>query len=299
MLSSLCYAGLRATGIPALARRLRHGALILCYHNVVRRRHSTALGDPAIHLPLERFERQLAWLGAHYRIVPLAHLVEELRTGRCLQRVAALTFDDAYTGFFRHAWPLLRDRGIPATVFIVAAAPDERQPFWWDQVGGAADRFPGRRERWLEEAHGAARPVREAELGRGSAEFPECHRPADWATIAAAGRAGLELGAHSMTHRVLPHLSDAELDAELAGGRDVVWRATGVRPQLFAYPYGRWDRRVLDAVRAAGYQAALTLDQGLNRPGADPWALCRVNVPATISDAAFQAWTAGLHPPRR
>ena len=74
----------------------------------------------------------------------------------------------------------------------------------------------------------------------------------------------------------------------------MVYEATGVRPDLFAYPYGRWDARVRARVAAAGYRAAFTLDAGLNPAGADPWTLRRVNVPAGISDAAFEAWAGGL-----
>jgi len=76
--------------------------------------------------------------------------------------------------------------------------------------------------------------------------------------------------------------------------RDVIRRRTGVTPEFFAYPYGLWNDRVRDAVRSAGYRAALTLDGGLSPATADPWALPRLNVPAGIEEAAFRAWTAGL-----
>jgi peptidoglycan/xylan/chitin deacetylase (PgdA/CDA1 family) len=66
----------------------------------------------------------------------------------------------------------------------------------------------------------------------------------------------------------------------------------GVPPQFFAYPYGLWNDRVRQAVRAAGYRAAFTLDRANGR--ADAWSLPRVNIPAGIDDAAFQAWSAGL-----
>jgi peptidoglycan/xylan/chitin deacetylase (PgdA/CDA1 family) len=79
----------------------------------------------------------------------------------------------------------------------------------------------------------------------------------------------------------------------------MVHRATGVWPVSFAYPYGHWNSRVRELVRFAGYRAALTLDSGLNAAAADPWSLRRVNVPARISDAAFEAWAAGLHAARR
>ena len=92
--------------------------------------------------------------------------------------------------------------------------------------------------------------------------------------------------------------TDDELEHEIVSSRAAIHEATGIWPELFAYPYGLWDQRVREHVRAAGYRAALTLDAGLNRTRSDPWSLRRVNVPARISDAAFEAWTAGLGPAR-
>jgi peptidoglycan/xylan/chitin deacetylase (PgdA/CDA1 family) len=104
----------------------------------------------------------------------------------------------------------------------------------------------------------------------------------------------MDLGVHSATHRSLPTLTDAELEHELITSRSVVHRATGFWPEFFAYPYGRWDARVREQVHVAGYRAALTLDAGLNDATSDLLALARINVPAGISRAAFEAWTAGL-----
>jgi len=89
-------------------------------------------------------------------------------------------------------------------------------------------------------------------------------------------------------------LTNAELDYEVASSRCRVYQMTGIWPEFFAYPYGRYDARVRAMVQAAGYRGSFTLDAGLNRAGVDPWCLRRINVPATISDAAFEAWTAGL-----
>src|SRR5439155_1581627 len=108
----------------------------------------------------------------------------------------------------------------------------------------------------------------------------------------------LAVGAHSVSHRTLTRLDDAELEREIVASRLAIRARTGAAPEFFAYPYGIWDARVRDAVRAAGYRGAVTLDYGLVAAGADPWALPRVNVPASISLATFQAWAAGLSPQR-
>jgi peptidoglycan/xylan/chitin deacetylase (PgdA/CDA1 family) len=89
-------------------------------------------------------------------------------------------------------------------------------------------------------------------------------------------------------------LSDEDLHYELLASRAFVRQATGRLPEFFAYPYGLWDARVRTLVRAAGYRGAVTVDYGLNGASVDRWALRRVNVPAGITDAAFEAWAAGL-----
>lgn len=294
MLGPLYYAVLRAAGVAALARR-RNAGVILCYHNVVRERHNG--GDPAVHLALSRFAAQMRWLVRHYHVVPLREIADRLTHGRPLHGVAAVTFDDAYQGVFEHAWPLLLELGIPATAFVVSGAPGRRDPYWWDYPALAGAATPEQRNRWLTDFAGAQDAIM-ATTTVAADVLPPSHHPADWETIAAAAESGLGIGVHSATHRTLPLLPDDELEEEIVGSWATIRRETGAAPEFFAYPYGRWDARVRDTVRVAGFRGALTLDAGVNGPGADPWALRRVNVPAGIPDAAFQAWCAGLQPRR-
>jgi peptidoglycan/xylan/chitin deacetylase (PgdA/CDA1 family) len=288
--SAIYYGGLRALGVTAVNRWLRDAGLILAYHNVVPTAGDRT-GDPGLHVPRECFERQMRWLVAHYDVVPLRELIDRLRAGASLRSVAAVTFDDGYAGVFEHAAPILDALSIPATVLLVAEAVGRAAGFWWDQSEIVDSSTPGRRARWLNELRGDGAVI----WPSGNGNLPASHRAADWATIRAGLGRGIEIGVHSATHRSLPTLSDAELEYEVVGSRAIVHRATGVCPEVFAYPYGHWDSRVRSLVRAAGYRAGLTLDYGLNGTWADPWALRRVNVPAMIVDAAFEAWASGLH----
>ena len=259
--ATVYYGGLRMLGVPALRRRWRDAGLVLCYHNVVGP-DNDGIGDASLHVACDRFERQMRWLAAHYQVVTLREFVARLAARRSLRSLAAVTFDDGYAGVYTHALPILDRLGIPATVFLVAEAVGKTAGFAWD-----------------------GDPV------------PASHRPADWPTILAARARGLEFGVHSATHRSLPTLADAELEDEIVASREAVRRATGVEPEFFAYPFGHWTPRVRDRVAAAGYDAGFALDFGLNDESADRWALRRVNVPAAISDTAFEAWAAGLHRP--
>src|SRR6202011_1935287 len=127
LLADSYYGALRAAGVPAFRRRWKEAGLILCYHNVVATRDcGDALG---LHQARKRFERQIGWLVAHYDVVPLHELVDRLTRGASLRSLAAVTFDDGYTGVFEHAIPILDALGIPATVFLVADAAGSTAPF--------------------------------------------------------------------------------------------------------------------------------------------------------------------------
>ena len=299
MLGDLYYGTLLGLGITTLARHLRHGALVLCYHNVVSRASGTPTsGDPGLHLPLDRFTLQVEWLKDHYSVIPLGELVARLEVGRSVRGLAAITFDDGYAGALTIAWPLLRKLGLPATMFIVADAPGRRTAFWWDHPAIVDADRPATRTRRLLMLGGDHRLIMAEEHAADTSDIPPTHRPSDWGILRREAQAGLDLGAHTLTHRTLTRLDDRDLQREIEASRDVIAERTGVRPDLFSYPYGIWDGGVRDAVRRAGYRAAVTLEFGLNKPGTDPWALRRVNVPASISGAAFASWAAGMRPPR-
>jgi len=296
MLSSLFYVGLDAVGIARAARLLRRAGTILCYHNVVPDGAAGESATPDLHMPLARFEAQVRWLARHCEIVRLRELVERVERGEQLLNVAALTFDDGYVGTLQHAVPLLARLGVPATVFVIAEAPGRWDSFWWDHPDLPPSIAPTRLRDMLKEHPGDEHAIPCATRLRGGPPVSRCLQPADWQAIAAAARQGVDIGVHSTTHSRLPRLTDAELQREVIMSRRVIERETGVTPDIFAYPYGLWDERVKAAVRAAGYRAAVTVEPGLNRAGADPWALRRVSIPANISHAAFRAYAVGLNP---
>ena len=78
--------------------------------------HSVDPSGSPISVPQEVFRRQLAWLASgHVRVVS----VPELRALSDTTNAAALTFDDGFANFATEAMPLLHERGLPATLFIV------------------------------------------------------------------------------------------------------------------------------------------------------------------------------------
>lgn len=86
-----------------------------------------------------------------------------------------------------------------------------------------------------------------------------------WEMIEELGREGITIGSHGMTHVDLTTVSDAELDRELAVSKSMLEDHLGQPVALFAFPYGRFSRRVWEAAIRAGYTHLFTIQLGYHR----------------------------------
>jgi peptidoglycan/xylan/chitin deacetylase (PgdA/CDA1 family) len=100
--------------------------------------------------------------------------------------------------------------------------------------------------------------------------------------------AGWEIDAHTITHPDLTTVDDARLWREVDGSRRALRRRFHVPVAFFCYPGGRYDRRVVRAVRLAGYLGATTTNYGLARPP-HYFTLARVRVNGNDGVAGFAA----------
>lgn len=214
------------------------GLRILMYH---------AVGWPGedasrFVVPVERFERQMAWLErARYRVLPLVPALEALRAGEELPaRALAITFDDGTADVVSLAPPILERFGFTATVFVVTGVMGGT--IEWNGAGGLRGR---RLMAWSD-----------------AASLPP----------------SLTLAPHSRTHPSLPTLDDEMLDEEIRGSRDELAAHAGHGASVFAYPFGHYDARIAAAVGAAGYSAACTVISGVNRGDTPPHELRRYEV---------------------
>ncbi|MFH1279887.1 MAG: polysaccharide deacetylase family protein [Candidatus Eisenbacteria bacterium] len=179
-------------------------------------------------------------------------LRERAEEGR--DRRLALTFDDALAGVVENALPVLRRLGFRATLFVPTA--------WIGRENRWDTRLAGRRAR-----HASASALR---------------RAAD---------EGWEIGAHGHTHRDLTRLPDEALAEELRECRRAVAGAVGSLPESIAYPFGSVDRRVIEAVRGAGFTRGCL---SVSRPGTrDAFRIGRMGVRRFDGDAEFLAKVEG------
>lgn len=89
--------------------------------------------------------------------------------------------------------------------------------------------------------------------------------------------AGWEIDSHTISHTDLTTLAPAALRREIAGSRRELQRRFRVPVDFFCYPSGRFNDRVVEAVKRAGYIGATTTQPGFGKSG-DPYRLARTRV---------------------
>ena len=99
---------------------------------------------------------------------------------------------------------------------------------------------------------------------------------------------GFEIGCHSMTHAYLTDLNDKDLHREVAEAKSQLEQILGTAVHHFSCPGGRFNRRVQEAAREAGYQTVATSRIQINSRTSDRLALGRVAVLRSTSPATFQ-----------
>jgi peptidoglycan/xylan/chitin deacetylase (PgdA/CDA1 family) len=293
-LTAAAYRLAAHSGLAALGRRLRPGATVFCYHNVVPDPLENRVADRPLHLGASRFAAHLAWIASAFEVVPLRDLVRRLRSGGPVGGLAALTFDDAYRGVLTHALPELRARRLPATIFVVSEASRNPEPFWWDRLGAEGRLDDATRSDCLGRLGGNAVAIDAEYPPRPGVRHEDVTLPATLPNLRTALGDGIDAGSHTRTHPNLPGLSPTALDEELAGSRAALADALGEEPDLVSFPYGSTSAPVRAAVVRAGYQGGIALSYGRVRAGSDPFDVIRVNVPASLSTLALTCWASGI-----
>jgi peptidoglycan/xylan/chitin deacetylase (PgdA/CDA1 family) len=72
----------------------------------------------------------------------------------------------------------------------------------------------------------------------------------------------MAIEAHGRDHVDLRNRSYDFLVYQILGIREAIEHHTGRAPRFFCYPSGRWDARVIEVLKSAGYQAAVTTEWG-------------------------------------
>ena len=258
-----------------------------------------------------RFDELLGWARSWFNVLPLDEAIARLAEGTLPARAAALTFDDGYADNHDVALPLLRRHGLPCSFFVATGFLDGGR-MWNDTLIEAIrhTRLPVLDLRGLQDGQGqdlgqhamgdtaGRRAVLNALIGRVK-YLPPQPRVACVDAIAARAevtpandlmmsseqvrslrRAGMQIGAHTVSHPILATLSRQEAGDEIARSRDTLQALLGEKVGMFAYPNGKPGTDYLPEVhpglvRELGFDAAVSTRWAAARRGEDVFQIPR------------------------
>jgi peptidoglycan/xylan/chitin deacetylase (PgdA/CDA1 family) len=290
--------GLEAAWLASAAELMKEArgrVVIFTLHHV--RPHITQPFEPNQHLEitpdfLDAALRQLKRGG--YRFVPLDAVPSLLSDPQDERLFAAFTLDDGYRNNLAHALPVFERYQAPFTVFITQGFAEGSHSIWWETLALLLGR-----ENSIEFDFGRGRErlaldtlVQKWDAFDRFAVF--IHRQDESRAILAvdalARRHGIEpaditrelvmappelrrlstnplanLGAHTISHRALARLPQAEARIEMEISADYVESITGIRPRTIAFPYGTPEAatgREADLAADLGFAVAVTTQPG-------------------------------------
>lgn len=211
-------------------------SVVLLYHRIGLPKMSSLVSGQYVAPML--FRSELDHLIANsWEFTSLCDVIEDQSNGA---NRFAITFDDGYRSVYDHAFPLLRERNMTGTVYMVT-----------DFIGG------------INEWDRRAGDMREHIMTKEQ--------------MCEMADAGFEIGSHTLSHPHLTAISDNQLALELADSKHKLEDMIGREVVSFSYPYGDRDPRVIQAAKDAGYKNAVSTQIGTVN-GCNPFEIPRINV---------------------
>ncbi len=199
--------------------------VVLLYH-VIHPEYAFASATPI------QFADHLTWLRENCDVVPLRDIPTRAKQP-AIRPAVAITFDDGFSTDFEYALPELIRYQLPATFFVTT---------------GLVDRKPAVIERFAR--------LLSADSGQITGM--------SWDQVGALQAAGMEIGAHTVTHPNLAVLDGASATAELRESKEQLEDHLGEPVTSFAYPFGKPKHNVtrdtVDLTRRAGFDVAVTVN---------------------------------------
>jgi peptidoglycan/xylan/chitin deacetylase (PgdA/CDA1 family) len=263
--------------------------------------------------------RQAALLARHHALWRpddiLAARSGKRPPGRC---PVVVTVDDGYRDFHDVAYPVFREHGVPATLFVVTGFVDGCSWLWWDRLERLLAEPEGPRELSIEIEGDVVRLDRRTPEGRVDAWHrvatrcrfmpdprkeetldaltaalgvtlparPEPHYAAvTWEQIREMAANQMLFGAHTVTHPILSHVSEERARVEIVDSGRRLREMSGQDAGWFCYPQGGPDDFtpwVRDRVAEAGFRGCFVAYQNLHAP-ADVYTLPRSCVDADMT----------------
>ncbi|MHB1645313.1 MAG: polysaccharide deacetylase family protein [Candidatus Acididesulfobacter diazotrophicus] len=217
---------------------------VLYYHKIDYPKNTAIL--KGLYVKPEQFKFQMKVLKIlGYRTISPHELLLFIKGHKLpFKKPVLITFDDGYKNNYTYAYPILKNLGFTATIFISSG-------------------YIGKTNAVMEQ--------------NGKEKQPENFL--DKKDIIEMSDNGITIASHGINHYFLDSLDDdGILTGELLASKAILEDLTGKKIEFFSYPYGAYNAKVMREVKNAGYKGAFTTNKGKTAAGDNSYELKRISI---------------------
>lgn len=271
------------------------GILIINHHRVGDAPH-TRFDREVFSATSDELDMQIKYFKKYLHVVSGEEL-ENLVAGRTplKQMHVAITFDDGYLDNYTNAFDVLRANDVGGAFFLVPEYVGTSHVPWWDEIAYLVRntkkqqitlKSPGLLTLKLDQnrepaIHSVLRHYKQPGNAQGAQLLEElraeagCDLPTpnrrflSWQEAKEMKDAGMVIGSHTQTHRILGQISPDQQRWELEQSKKEIEENIGSEVSTLAYPVGTlgaFDGTTEEIARSLGYNLCFSFYGGVNTP---------------------------------
>ena len=276
----LYYCGLSGL-ILRICLRIKPAKLIMMYHRLSDKDNGVFPG-----IKPTNFERQISVLKKFFKVITLSEFAELRNSAK--DSLAVITFDDGYKNTYTKAFPVLKDNGIPATVFLTTGPIDNRDMVWTDKLNLIKKNDASLLEATKNNLKNMPNSMKEAKLNKLLSQssinidsLPHTEKMLSWEEVTLMNSEGIEFGSHTVNHPILTKISLDEAKKEIKNSKYKIELETGKPVTTFCYPNGMksdFNDDIKQILKESGFKCAVTSVEGKVNDSDDNLALKRISL---------------------
>ncbi|MCY7348170.1 MAG: polysaccharide deacetylase family protein [Pyrinomonadaceae bacterium] len=318
---------LRFFDLSSKSRWRQNKLLILAYHGIsLEDEHRW---DSSLYMPPDLLRRRFELIKQHdCPVLPLNEAVERLYSQTLPKKAVVITFDDGNYDFYQRAFPIIKEFGFPATLYLTTFYSGYHKPIFnvaakyllWKAQSKTLDcrTLLGRGEQInlateverqkaydllfahaLENKFSAEQKndLLEEMCGNLQIDYAEfCAKRLmqlmNAAEVSKIAAAGVDVQLHTHRHRV--PLEERLFRREIEDNRRAITAAADYRATHFCYPSGEHDARFFPWMEAEGVVSATTCETALSTSQTNRFLLPRLVDTCSLSEVEFEGWLTGI-----
>lgn len=287
---------------------LRRHPVILMMHRVIDSKEQARLPhNNPLCIDKNTFADLLVFLKKHFDIVDLE---EAISSTPSLKPKLALTFDDGWKDNLVHAFPLLKQHKVPATIFLSTDYIGNNRGFWWQSIAGRLWEEPqsidqAALQKALQRNSMTLNPAlfdkhkssgksflilafihslkdlepQTLQLLAESFFYDNTPDAMDWSDIRYLEESGLiKFGPHGHQHFILTQLDQSACAEDLQKSDALMTEKCSKPLKIYCYPNGNNNSYIHSLLNELGYSHALSTQPGLISDGQNNFCLPRIDV---------------------